>query len=498
MPTIMKLNKLIKDLEYKDILFPDNRNISNIEYDSRKCQKDSLFVAIKGEISDGHDFIESVIENGGCVVVCEEFPQELIIKSNKNIVFILVENTRKSLAILSHTFFNFPCQAMKIFGITGTNGKTTTTHLLKQILEFGGMKTGLIGTNGIWIGQEKIPTTHTTPESLEIAKICYDMKKSGVTHLVMEVSSHSLEQFRTFGINFDITGFLNLSHDHLDYHGSMSEYAKSKKILFDNLKENSLSIANADDKYSDFILSETKAKKITFSMKGKSENYNIHLKKEENDNVDLNNTNFRVDRNLHINSPLIGLFNVQNLTMSILMARYSGLKDEIIMKSMEVISPPEGRMQKITLDNGAISVIDFAHTPDALQNVLLTLRELLKRDNPQSSSRLICVFGCGGDRDKTKRSQMGAIATRFSDFVVITSDNPRTENPDEIISDVANGTVSENYELIPERKEAIKKAISESISGDIILIAGKGHENYQIIGTKKTHFSDYDEVKKYI
>jgi UDP-N-acetylmuramoyl-L-alanyl-D-glutamate--2,6-diaminopimelate ligase len=492
MPTIMTINKLIKDLEYKDILFPINQDISSIEYDSRKCQRDSLFVAIRGGLSDGHNFIESAISLGACVVVCEEFPQEIIKKSNKNITYILVENTRKSLAILSHAFFDFPCQEMKIFGITGTNGKTTTTHLLKQILEFGGNKTGLIGTNGIWIGQEKIPATHTTPESLEIAKICSEMRKCGVSHLVMEVSSHSLEQFRIFGINFDVTGFLNLSHDHLDYHGSMGEYAKSKKILFDNLKVGSISIANADDKYSEFILSETKAKKITFSMKAKSEDYNIHIL--------LNNfrqTHFTIDRDLHIISPLIGLFNVQNLAMAILLARHSGLEDEIIMKSMGIISPPDGRMQRVSLENGVIAVIDYAHTPDALGNVLSTLRELLAEDKVDQG-RLICVFGCGGDRDKTKRSQMGAIATRFSDFVVITSDNPRTEDPGEIISDVGSGTVSENYEIISDRKDAIKKAISESISGDIVLIAGKGHEDYQIIGTEKIHFSDYEEVGKYV
>ncbi len=491
MPTIMKLSELIKNIEYQEIISSGkqfSKNIQSIEYDSRKCVTNSLFVAIEGELHDGHSYIGKAIELGAIVIVCQKIPEY----RSKNATYLIVENSRKTLAILSHAFYGNPSQGMQIFAITGTNGKTSTTHLLKQILEFAGHKTGLIGTNGIWIGQRKIPASHTTPQSLELAKICSEMKEWGVSHLVMEVSSHATSQHRTFGIDFNFAGFLNLSHDHLDYHGSMKEYARSKKILFDNLLPSSVTIVNADDKYSEFVLGDTSAKKITFSMSGKSEKHNIHLHSS-----DFQETKFSIGRGLHIISPLIGSFNVENLTMAILMAKYSGIEDSVIIKSIQKISPPEGRMQRIALLNGAVGVIDYAHTPDAMKKVLTALATLLRAEDGEEG-RLICVFGCGGDRDVTKRSQMGAIAGEYSHHCIITNDNPRSEDPRGIAEDIALGFARNNYDIVIERRLAIKKAIAESKGGDIVLIAGKGHETHQIIGTEKIHLSDREEVEKYI
>jgi len=486
------LDKLLNGLEIKNILGYKNKKIKGFNYDSRKCKEDFLFVAIKGVQFDGHQFIEKAIENGANTIICED---KTFIPANSNeLTFIIVDNSRLALSKISANWFDNPSKKMKLIGVTGTNGKTTITFLIKQLLETNNYKVGIIGTTGIFIGNKKVPATHTTPESLELQGHLNIMLNANVDFVVMEVSSHSLVQSRVADIDFDFAIFTNLTHEHLDFHKTINEYALAKKLLFDSMNKG-VAIINADDEYGNLMIQDFHGEKIL--KIGRKSEADILIKNEK-----LNNTNssFTLDfikdnEQLKYTTELVGRFNIDNLSFAIVIAKSLGLDDEMIKKTIENIDGATGRMQKIPLKNGALGIVDYSHTPDALEKALVTCRELLP-DN----SHLICVFGCGGDRDKRKRPLMGAIAGRLSDYIIITDDNPRTEDSEKIIDMIYKGIAKEhkkNTIIISKRDDAIAYAVNLSKKDDIILVAGKGHEDYQIYGTKKRYFSDIDELKKY-
>ncbi len=486
------LNNLLSGICYQLIKGTLETSISSIQYDSRKCEENSLFVAITGEQFDGHNFIKSAIEQGAKAIVCEKTDLGYI----SNITVIQVDNSRKALAYLSHNWFEHPTKDMYIAGITGTNGKTTTTFLLKSIFEEAGYKCGIIGTTGIFIENEMLPATHTTPESLELASIFNQMRSSGVNFVAMEVSSHALHQHRTDCIDFDAALFTNLTLDHLDYHKTMNEYADAKKILFDSMNTDSIAISIFNENWTDYILKDCKSK--SKYVIGYRQDFDIFIDKII---LNSNGCEFTLKENANeiaIKSPLLGKFNIENLSIAATLALAKGIKPIIIKKALEIATGAPGRMQKVILKNGAIGIVDYSHTPDALEKALLSCREIIeKSDNPKS--KLICVFGCGGDRDKSKRPKMGNIATTIADFTIVTDDNPRFEDSEDIIADIFQGIKEEQKAgtiKISNRANAINFAVKISQKDDLILVAGKGHENYQIIGKTKHHFNDVEELAK--
>lgn len=463
--------------------------ISGIQYDSRKVQRENLFVALKGVGVDGHKFLSSAIANGAKVIVIEDdnaIPDSMCMHTGT--VKVVVGNTRKALAQISANYYGHPATKMTMIGVTGTNGKTTTTFLIKQMIEsVSNTKVGLIGTVEYAIGNEKYPATHTTPESLEIQQLFNQMVQKGCTHCVMEVSSHALHQFRVFGIPFKAAVFTNLTQDHLDYHGTMQEYFFAKKILFDGLNEDAIAVTNNDSEYGHKIVDSCKATIISYSVNTPS------TIKAENVTVSVNGFSAVINKE-KITTKLVGRFNVYNFLAAFSVANGLGLQLSSSVYSNLVPAP--GRFDQIQSPKGWTAIVDYAHTPDALENCLQTIHDVLPADR---KNKIITIFGAGGDRDITKRPKMGTISERLSDIMIVTSDNPRTEDPMKIIVDVMEG-ISDKKNVIVEvdRGKAIAKGISLATSGDIILIAGKGHEDYQILGKEKIHFSDKEEVLKFI
>ena len=488
-----ELDKLLTGIEIKSILGDKNRKIKGFNYDSRKCKENFLFVAIRGVQFDGHNFIKKAIENGANTIVCED--KSFISANSDDLTFIIVDNSRLALSKISANWFDNPSKKMKVVGVTGTNGKTTITFLIKQLLEANNYKVGIIGTTGIFVGEKKIPATHTTPESLELQGHLKIMNDSNVDFVVMEVSSHSLIQSRVADIDFDFAIFTNLTHEHLDFHKTMEEYALAKKLLFDSM-DKGVGIVNSDDNYADLMLKDFKGQ--TKLKIGRANTADIQIEDEQFNNINTSFTlNFKNDNNkIKFDTQLAGRFNIDNVSFAIVIAKLLKLDNDLITNTVRNIEGAIGRMQKIELSNGALGIVDYSHTPDALEKALKTCRELLHED-----SNLLCVFGCGGDRDKEKRPLMGAIAGRLADYIILTDDNPRTENHEKIIDMIYQGTKKgdkQNTVIISKRDEAIKYAVNLSHKNDIILVAGKGHEDYQIIGTKKKFFSDINELKKYI
>lgn len=484
-----KLSILIDSLDIIKIIGNVDICIENVCYDSRKVIKGSLFVAMRGVVTDGHNFIQSAIDQSASAIICEKLPAEL----NNDITYIQVANTRIALSQISNIWFDEPTADMNIIGITGTNGKTTITYLLQSIFEQCNIKSAIIGTTGAYFGNRQIELQHTTPESFELFEIFNEIKSEGIKYVFMEVSSHALAQNRVDSIYFSGAVFTNLTHDHLDYHKNMQEYATAKKILFDKLNSSAIAIINGDSEYSDYLVSDCSAKhifRIGFNNQN-SEQISI-------DNEDLFGSKFVIndkqnDVNYELSTSLVGSFNIFNSAMAFLTAIKSGINPESAQLALKSAKGAPGRMQKVELPNKALGVVDYAHTPDALEKALKALEPICR----SAGSRLICVFGCGGDRDKTKRPIMGKISTSIADITVITSDNPRTEAPDLIIQDILSGcTDLSNVHSQVNRAEAIEYAYSLTREGDIVLVAGKGHETYQIIGTVKIHFDDYDELKK--
>lgn len=500
---LLKNIKVIKvfQTKYGKSVISHDIQINKIEYDSRKIINGDLFVAIRGHDFDGHKFIPDALAKGARAVILENdqlYPDSYFMHNNA--AKIVVGNSRAVLAELSANFFNKPANKLQIVGITGTNGKTTTSYIIKAILEEHiksqnlNMRVGLIGTIENQIGDEVIPSNLTTPESLELHKLLADFVKKEAKWVVMEVSSHSLVLNRVHGINFKFAVFTNLTPEHLDFHKNMDEYFKAKKILFDNLTNGAFAISNLGVEYGDAIVKDTKAKKIFYAVEQRADVFADDIK------IGFEGTSF----NLHyqgettqIRMPLLGKMNVSNALAGISVALSLGIELNIIKNALQGMKNVRGRFETLCSPVGWIAVIDYAHTPDALENCLLNVKEILKTQN--KDGRIITVFGAGGDRDKTKRPKMGKIAEFLSDIVVVTSDNPRTENPMQIIEDIKKGIVNPGKLVVEiDRKNAIEYALTIAKSGDIIVIAGKGHEDYQIIGKEKLHFSDREIVQNFI
>ena len=487
----MELTQLLNSVQVIQVIGEvQRRDVADIVYDSRKVQKNSVFVAIKGYKTDGHKFIQDAINKGAVAVVVEDdnsIPDDLI--HHVQIAKILVHDSRKALAELSKGFYRDPSGKLKLVGITGTNGKTTSTFILKNILQNTGHKTGLVGTIANYIGDLKVDSKLTTPESNDLNRFFYDMIEAGCSHSIMEVSSHSLVLNRVFGLDFTAAIFSNITSDHLDFHQTFDEYLKAKKILFDGLSADSFAIVNSDDASWNEIISDCKAKIVTYGMADNSD-YQI-----KNIRYDLNGTDFTISNNnteYIINTSLIGTFNAYNATSAFATAHSLGIDANKIVDGIKSSLQVPGRFEVLGKGKKKV-IVDYSHTADSLEKALQAVREIVKDKN-----QIVTVFGCGGDRDKTKRPVMGKVASEMSDKVFITSDNPRTEKPYEIIKDIIKGISTNNYEIEENREEAIIKAIQSSHDDAVILIAGKGHENYQEINGVRNHFSDQEIALKYL
>ncbi|NLY42440.1 MAG: UDP-N-acetylmuramoyl-L-alanyl-D-glutamate--2,6-diaminopimelate ligase [Clostridiaceae bacterium] len=471
----MRLEKLTNIVETEYIIGNIDAVIKGIAYDSRKVKPGDLFVCIKGFKADGHDYIEEAIQKGASAVMVEKEVGELPVPRIK------VTHSRKALALVSAAFYNHPSSEFKLIGVTGTNGKTTTTYLIKSILEAGGSKVGLIGTNQNMIGEKVLPAHHTTPESLELQRLFYDMAREKVEYVVMEVSSHSLELDRVEGCDFEVGIFTNITQDHLDFHGTMENYLKAKSKLFDRCKKG---VVNIDDVNSDYILKNGKCDMMTFAIESiadvRAENLSISASGVKFDCITPHGNAF-------IELAIPGKFSVYNALGSIGACLSLGINLRQIQKGLKQAKGVPGRAQIVETGKDFAVIIDYAHTPDGLENILNTVRGLAK-------GRVVTLFGCGGDRDRTKRPVMGKIAGELSDFCIITSDNPRTEDPGVIIDHIEEGIKKTPcpYVRIENRYEAIRYAIRNAEKDDVIVLAGKGHETYQIL---KDKVIDFDEEK---
>ena len=480
--------KLLKDILYKvsvNAVYGDtNVKVAQVDFDSRKIVKDSLFVAQKGTSVDGHLYIDKAISLGATTIICEQLPSYL----EANITFIQVEDSNKTLAIIASNFYDNPSSKLKLIGVTGTNGKTTVASLLYQLFKKSGYKTGLLSTVQILVDTTVFNATHTTPDSVTINSYLHQMVLLGVDYCFMEVSSHGIHQKRTEGLEFAGGIFTNLSHDHLDYHVSFASYRDVKKSFFDSLPKTAFALTNLDDKNGNVMLQNTKARKRTYALKTLADyKAKIIEKSFSGTLISINDTEFW--------TKLIGNFNAYNLAAIIGVAYELGLEKIEILTIISQLESVSGRFEHLVSDNGVIAIVDYAHTPDALKNVLETINDI--RTN---NEKLITVIGCGGDRDKTKRPKMAHIASQLSTQAIFTSDNPRTENPETILEEMEEGVSAENLKkiiTISDRRQAIKTACKFSETGDILLIAGKGHENYQEISGERFHFDDLVEVKKY-
>ncbi len=476
----------------KDILYKVNieavkgsteATINKIEFDSRKVELNDVFVAIRGTISNGHDFIEKALNQGASVIVCDTFP-ELIVNG---VTYILVKDTNLALAFLAANFYDNPSQNLKLVGITGTNGKTTIASLLYQLFKKAGFKVGLLSTVKILVDETEYPATHTTPDSLTINHYLNEMNQIGVEYCFMEVSSHGIHQKRTEALYFAGGIFTNLSHDHLDYHSSFAEYRDVKKSFFDFLPKTAFALSNSDDKNGTLMLQNTKAKKLTYALKSYAD-YKATILENQ-----LSGLLLKINGN-EVWVKLIGTFNAYNLLAIYGTAVELGLDSLEVLRLLSELESVSGRFQFIVSDSKITAIVDYAHTPDALENVLGTINDIRTKNE-----QLITIVGCGGDRDKTKRPIMANIATSLSDKVILTSDNPRSEDPTVILLEMEKGVEPQNHRKtlsILDRKQAIKTACQLAQPNDIILIAGKGHETYQEIKGVRHHFDDMEIVKE--
>jgi len=479
----MQLNDLLKRIPVLEIHGDSNRAISELVFDSRKVTENSLYIAVRGTVVDGHSFISSSEEKGAKAIVCEEFPQIL----NENITYIKVKDSSKSLGQLASNFYGNPSEKLKLIGVTGTNGKTSVSTLLFDVFKNLGYNSALLSTVEIRIGDEIIPATHTTPDVITINKILAQAVEEGCEYAFMEVSSHGISQNRIEGLHFKIAGFTNLTHDHLDYHKTFDEYLKTKKRFFDELNSDAVAITNVDDKNGNVMLQNTKAVKRSYALKTMADYHGRTLEVDFNGMLlNFNGKEFW--------TTLTGKFNVYNLLLVFGIAAELGFEQDEILQAISILKRVNGRFETFKSGGGIFFVVDYAHTPDALENILDSINDIRTKNE-----RLITVFGCGGDRDHSKRPEMGNIATKKSTLAIITSDNPRTEDPQTIIKEIEAGVEPQNfskYTSIPDRREAIKMAIKFAEPKDIILVAGKGHENYQEINGVKHHFDDKEVINE--
>ncbi len=481
--------KLLSDILYKvrleEVVGSTHMAISSVAFDSRKVKKDSLFVATRGTASDGHHYIELAIEAGAIAILCEEFPES----RKENITYIKVADSSYSLGIIACNFFDNPSEKLKVVGVTGTNGKTTTVTLLFNLFRALGYSVGLLSTVQNKINATVIPATHTTPDSLALNELLAMMVEQGCEYVFMEVSSHAVVQHRISGLNFAGAVFSNITHDHLDYHKTFEEYIKAKKGFFDQLSSGAFALVNKDDRNGLVMLQNTKAEKHTYALKNVAD-FKCRIIENHLAGLFLN-----IDGQ-DIWVKLIGTFNAYNVLAVYATAVLLKQDKTNVLTALSNLNSVEGRFQYVKSANGVIGIVDYAHTPDALKNVLETIKDI--RNGNES---VITLVGCGGDRDAAKRPVMAAIACEYSDRVILTSDNPRSEDPEAILDQMQKG-VNPNHAKktlrITDRKEAIRTACSLSKKGDIILIAGKGHEKYQEIKGVKHHFDDMEILKETI
>ncbi len=477
--------KNLKDILYKvsidDVVGSTDIIINSVQFDSRKVAENDLFVAQNGVTVDGHLFISKVIELGAKVIVCEIFPNKII----EDVTYIKVADSNSALAIIASNYFGNPSSDLKLIGITGTNGKTTIATLLYQLFKNAGFKVGLLSTVKILVDDKEFKTTHTTPDSMTINSYLADMVKTGVDYCFMEVSSHGIHQKRTHGLLFEGGIFTNLSHDHLDYHSSFAAYRDVKKSFFDLLPKTAFALVNLDDKNGSIMLQNTKATKRTYALKTIADFKGKVLEKR------MSGTLLIVD-GIELWTKLIGAFNAYNLLAIVGTAELCGLEKMEILRLVSELDSVSGRFQYTVSKTGVTAIVDYAHTPDALKNVLETISEI-----KTGKEKVITVVGCGGDRDKTKRPKMAMIASQLSSQAIFTSDNPRTEDAQTIIDEMELGVTKENIAKtlsVIDRRQAIKTACKLSEAGDIVLIAGKGHEDYQEVNGERFHFDDLEVV----
>ena len=478
----MKLYELIKKLPVLEMTADKETEVTGICSDSRKVSSGCIFVAIKGLTSDGHRFIRNAVKDGASVIICEE-------KCEERIPYIRVPNSRNAMALVSAAWFGYPAERMNMIGVTGTSGKTTSTHLIRHILQSTThQRIGMIGTNGNYIGEEFIHTEYTTPDSYELHALLRRMADAGCSTVVMEVSSHSLAQDRVDGICFDVAAFTNLSQDHLDFHHNMEEYARTKKHLFSMCKK---ACINLDDAYAKYMMQGISCPVMTTSIERKDTDLyvkDIHLS--------ASSVSFEAvcgEENAAVQLAIPGLFSVHNALTAISVCMQAGISLQQCAEALSSAKGVKGRVETVPVPGDYTVVIDYSHKPDALENVLKTLRPITK-------GRLIVLFGCGGDRDREKRPVMGKVASENSDLVVVTSDNPRTEQPEKIIEEITAGLTGSKtpYHVICDRVEAIHWVLDNAHKDDVILLAGKGHEDYQVIGHEKHHMDEREIVADYL
>ena len=480
---------ILKDILYKvaieSVHGSTEMAIEKIEFDSRKVKENDVFVAIRGTISDGHVFIETAINGGAVAVICDKLPAVIV----TGITYIEVKDTNAALAYLASNFYGNPSTNLKLVGITGTNGKTTVASLLYQLFKKAGYKVGLLSTVKILVDETEYKATHTTPDSLTINHYLAEMSEAGVEFCFMEVSSHGIHQKRTEGLHFAAGVFTNLSHDHLDYHPTFAEYRDVKKAFFDQLPKSAFALTNVDDKNGSVMLQNTVARKLTYALKSYAD-YKAQILENQ-----LTGLLLKINDN-DVWVKLIGTFNAYNLLAIYGTAVELGLDKLEVLRLLSELESVSGRFQFIVSEEKITAIVDYAHTPDALENVLKTINDI-RTNNEQ----LITVIGCGGDRDKTKRPIMAHIATSMSNKVILTSDNPRSEEPEDIIADMEKGVEAQNQRKslsIVDRKQALKTACQLANAKDIILIAGKGHETYQEIKGVRHDFDDMKLVKEFL
>jgi UDP-N-acetylmuramoyl-L-alanyl-D-glutamate--2,6-diaminopimelate ligase len=476
------LSSIINDIEVLNVTGKTGIDITGITFDSRKVSPGTCFFAVKGNQSDGHAFIADAISSGAVAVVCEQIPEV----TTSKVTFVRVKDSALALALLSSSYYDHPSRKMKLVGITGTNGKTTTITLLHRLFNSLGHPSGCFTTIRNYIGDQVIEATHATPDPVQLNRILNEMVKAGCEYAFMEVSSHALDQKRVAGLTYAGGIFSNITHDHLDYHKTFDEYIRAKKSFFDHMPAGSFSLINADDKNGEVMVQNTKSSVSFYGLKSMAD---FKAKIIESH---FNGTLLNID-NTEIWTRFIGEFNAYNLLAVYACARLMGQSKEDVLRLLSSMETVEGRFQYLQSSTGVTAVIDYAHTPDAVVNVLRTIARIRK-----GSEQVITVIGAGGNRDKSKRPVMAKVAAEMSDKVILTSDNPRNEDPIDILKDMKAGLDNKMLEktiIQPDRREAIKMACMLTRAGDIILIAGKGHENYQEIKGVKHHFSDFEEVE---
>ncbi len=484
------LSTLLQELEREHLVLLRrgviaSGTVSGIAQDSRRVRTGGLFVAIQGSREDGHRYLEDAVRRGARAVVVEHLPDDAWLERNRHITLVQVSDSRRALSLLAAAWYRFPARKLRLIGITGTNGKTTTAFLVRHLLAAQGEKVGLIGTVAYQLDGEEAPASHTTPDPVQLHQMLRRMVDRGCTSCVMEVSSHALEQERVWGLDFDVAVFTNLTQDHLDYHGTLEAYFQAKKKLFDGLSSHAVAWYNTDDPSGKQMVANTVASVRAYGLEHPSD-IPAHVLSNTLEGLELEIEN-RKGR-----FPLVGRFNAYNLLAAYGVGCSLGMEPAEVFHLLQKAPAVPGRFERVQVHGQPRVIVDYAHTPDALENVLRTLRE-----TGIPAEHLWCVFGCGGDRDQGKRHRMGAIAELLAGHVVVTSDNPRTEPPEEIIRMILKGMKHPEQALVfPDRRKAIREAIERADAEDVVLIAGKGHETYQVVGTEHIPFDDREEARR--